>query len=275
VLALEEVAPPPRRGGASRALGFFRPYLFGAASAAYLFAFGWIRARNRGVIVELCRHFGYTYNAREQPAVPLVALDELTDEKIPIDVRAVESVDGNVSDRELIAVCRLVRRSNPTRAFEIGTFDGRTTLNIAANAPAQAIVYTLDLPEDESARSAVPLDARERRYAAKPESGSRFKDSDMKSKIIQLYGDSGKFDFSPHERAIDFVFVDGSHVYEYVINDSLQALRMLKEGHGTIVWHDYSRWDGVTRALNDLRNRHDAFSGLRWVEGTTLALLRR
>jgi hypothetical protein len=274
VLALEDVAPPPRRGGASRAIGFLRPYLFGAGSAAYLFALGWIRPRNRGLIVELSRHFGYTYNVHEQAAVPLVALDELTDETVPIDVRALDSVDGNVSDRELIAICRLVRKARPTLVFEFGTFDGRTTLNIAANAPAQATVYTLDLPADQSDRSAVPLDTRELRYATKPESGARFKGSEMDAKIVQLYGDSGTFDFSPHEGRIDFVFVDGSHVYEYVVNDSLQAVRMLRQGHGTIVWHDYSRWDGVTRALNDLRRRHPAFGGLRWLEGTTLAVLR-
>lgn len=275
MLALEDVAPPPRRRGVSRAVGFLRPYLFGAASAAYLFALGWIRSRNRGLIVELCRHFGYRYNVREQPAVPLVALDELTDETVPIDVRALDSVDGNVSDRELIAICRLVRQSHPSAVFEFGTFDGRTTLNLAANSPANATVYTLDLPASESDRSAVPLHAHELRYAAKSESGSRFKGTEMDSKIAQLYGDSGKFDFSPHEGGIDFVFVDGSHVYEYVINDSLQALRMLREGHGTIVWHDYSRWDGVTLALNNLRLRHMAFGSLRWLEGTTLALLRR
>jgi predicted O-methyltransferase YrrM len=274
VLTLDGVAPPPRRGGAQRAVGFVRPYLFGLVSAAYLFAIGWIRSRNRGFIVQLCRHFGYTYDVRERPVVAMVALDEVTDEKTQIDIRAFDSVDGNVTDRELVALCRLVRESGPRTIFEFGTFDGRTTLNLAANSPAGATVFTLDLPAEESDRSAVPLHSHELRYAMKPESGSRFKGSDLADRIDQLYGDSATIDLSKQAGAIDFVFIDASHVYEYVINDSLKALGMLRDGRGVIVWHDYSRWDGVTRAVNDLRQRHPSFREIRWIEGTTLALLK-
>jgi hypothetical protein len=95
----------------------------------------------------------------------------------------------------------------------------------------------------------------------------------LEQRITQLYGDSGTFAFEPYYDSVDLVFVDASHAYEYVVNDSLHALRMLRGGRGTIVWHDYSRWDGVTGALNDLRERHKSFAGLEWIEGTTLALL--
>ena len=36
----------------------------------------------------------------------------------------------------------------PAGVFELGTFDGLTTLGIAANAPDSARILTLDLPED-------------------------------------------------------------------------------------------------------------------------------
>jgi hypothetical protein len=60
-----------------------------------------------------------------------------------------------------------------------------------------------------------------------------------------------------------------------VINDSLHAMRMLRDGKGVIVWHDYSRWDGVTRALNQLRRLEPFFAELSWIDGTTLAVLKR
>ena len=274
MLALDDVESPLRRGRVGRAVGFVRPYLFGLASAAYLFTVGWIRSRNRGLIVELCRHFGYTYNVRERATVPLIALDAITDENLQIDVRALDSVDGNVTDRELITICRLVRERQPQAMFEFGTFDGRTALNMAANASNESTVYTLDLPPQEVSQSRIALDQQELRYASKPESGGRFRGTDVETRIVQLYGDSGRFDFSPYTSAIDMVFIDGSHVYEYVINDSLHALAMLRNGKGIIIWHDYSTWDGVTRALHDLAERHRSFSSLRRIEGTTLAVLQ-
>jgi hypothetical protein len=73
---------------------------------------------------------------------------------------------------------------------------------------------------------------------------------------------------------MDFVFIDASHTFEYVINDSLVALKLLRESGGTIVWHDYGRWDGVTAALHELRSREPAFRDVVQVAGTTLAVLR-
>ncbi len=216
---------------------------------------------------------GYDYSSREPAELPKVSVSSIATDSSLLDVREIDAVDGNVSERELIAIARIVRNASPLALFELGTFDGRTTLNLAANSPAGAIVDTLDLPRESVDTSVAPIHAHERRYADKPESGARFRDTDMAAKIRQVFGDSGTFDFKPYHDQIDLVFVDASHTYEYVINDSLQALRMLRSGRGTILWHDYSRWDGVTRALNELRRHHPAFRDLSWIEGTTLAYL--
>jgi predicted O-methyltransferase YrrM len=273
LLTLEGGNPPARRGKASRVAGFLRPWAFGAASAAYLFGAGWVKWKNRAAIVELCRHFGYTYDTREPNELPIVPASSVAPSSGLIDVREIDAVEGNVSERELITLCRLVRAANPSELFEFGTFDGRTTLNLAANAPPGARVHTLDLPRSSIGSAAAPIHDHEVRYADKAESGSRYKGSDVAARIEQLYGDSGTYDFSPYYDRMDFVFVDASHTYEYVINDSLHAMRMLRAGKGVIVWHDYSRWDGVTRALNELRRTESFFSGLSWIEGTTLAVL--
>lgn len=231
--------------------------------------------KNRAAIVELCRHFGYSYDTREPTELPQISAIDIAPGNSLLDVREIDAVDGNVSERELITICRLVRATQPREIFELGTFDGRTTLNIAANAPADARVHTLDLPREAMSSVKGQLHDHELRYADKLESGARFAASDLANRIEQLYGDSATFDFTAYYDQIDFVFVDASHAYDYVINDSLHALGMLRGGKGTIIWHDYSRWDGVTRALNELKRKKNEFSTLQWIQGTTLAILRR
>ena len=258
-----------------RTVGFVRPWAFGLGSAAYLFSFGWLKWKNRAAIVELCRHFGYSYDTREPAELPEVAASALFSGAGLLDVREIDAVDGNVSERELVTICRIVRSAQPRTLFELGTFDGRTTLNLAANASPDAEVHTLDLPRESIESAAAPIHAHEVRYADKTRSGGRFSGTDVEHKIRQLYGDTGTFDFTPYHGAVDFVFIDASHTYEYVINDSLHALKMLRGGRGTILWHDYSRWDGVTRALNELRRQHGSFADVVRIEGTTLAYLKR
>ena len=275
MLKAEGLEPPSTKGPVARATSFLKPYLLGAAGSAFLFAAGWIRPKHRAAIVELCHHFGYRHESRAIPELPVVPLTELVPSDSLIDVRAIDAVDGNVSERELISICRLIRAAQPTKLFEIGTFDGRTTLNMAVNAAAGATVHTLDLPKSELPTAASRIHAHEIIYADKARSGERFQGTEAEPSIIQLYGDSGTFDFARYYGTMDVVFIDASHTFDYVVNDSLHAMRMLKPGGGTIVWHDYGRWDGVTAALNQLRRKRSEFQSLVSIAGTTLAVLRR
>lgn len=273
MLTAEDLEAPPTKGAVGRAVSFLRPYLLGAAGSAFLFAAGWTRPKHRAAIVELCHHFGYRHESREPAELPAIPLSQLVPADTTIDVRAIDAVDGNVSERELITICRMMRSIQPAKLFEIGTFDGRTTLNMAVNAAPGAVVHTLDLPRSEIPTAASRIHAHEIVYADKPQSGQRFRGTDAEPSIVQLYGDSGTFDFTPFYGAIDFVFIDASHTFDYVVNDSLHAVRMLNPEGGTIVWHDYGRWDGVTAALNQLRSKRKEFESLVSVEGTTLAML--
>lgn len=192
-------------------------------------------------------------------------------------IRLVESAkaDGNVNLAELGVLAQAAAALPEGRiVVEIGTFDGRTTLNLAVNAPAQTPVFTLDLPPEEAA--AFALAPGERQYVDKPKPGARFRAaappwSAAAGRITQLHGDSATFDWTPYAGKAGLVFVDGSHAYDYVRQDSATAMRLIASG-GVVLWHDYGRWEGVTRTLDELEAERGL--GLRHVRGTSLVLWR-
>jgi len=172
-----------------------------------------------------------------------------------IKVYEPEKANGNIRLSELAIINALATEcEHGTNIFEVGTFDGRTSLNIAFSTPSDCKVYTLDLPPGEISKFS--LASGERHMVDKPRSGARlekYKNSHphVVDKIHQLYGDSGTFDFSPFFNSCSLVFVDGSHSYDYAMADTASAKRLVKKG-GVILWHDYGFWEGVTRALEEI-----------------------
>jgi hypothetical protein len=179
--------------------------------------------------------------------------------------------NGNVRISELAVLSALAADCDDhSLMFEIGTFDGRTTLNLALNGPPQCRVHTLDLPPGTPTR--FPLERGERHMVDKPQPGLRYEKYRAShpaaiERIRQLLGDSACFDYSPYEESCSLVFVDGSHSYDYAVFDSHAAVRMAKPG-GKVVWHDYGIWEGVTRALEELDQREGW--GLRNIRDTSL-----
>src|SRR4029077_12735739 len=88
-----------------------------------------------------------------------------------------------------------------TPIIEIGTFDGRTTLNLAINSAPNVAVVTLDLPKDFTPK--FPMNIGEYKLANKPISGARYRNcasiwTKDAARITQLLGDSATFDWSPY-----------------------------------------------------------------------------
>jgi len=177
--------------------------------------------------------------------------------------------DGNPTAIELFCLGAIVRGSGARSMFEIGTFDGATTLQLALNSPPDAVIYTLDLPADGIDRTRCPLLPQERAYALKPASGARFLGTPVQTKIRQLYGDSAAFSPAPLAGLMDLVVVDGSHAADYVRSDSTLARALARPG-GWIVWHDYGVWPDVTAVLDELAGE---FPLVR-LEATTLVVGR-
>src|SRR5947209_8904661 len=88
-----------------------------------------------------------------------------------IDVRPIRllETEKNTGDVSLAELAVLASAAAATRAgdqiIEIGTFDGRTTLNLAVNAPSKYRILTLDLPPDAAPK--FELAPGERAYVEK------------------------------------------------------------------------------------------------------------
>lgn len=146
---------------------------------------------------------------------------------------------GTLSGRErlfLVVICQII---NAEWVFEIGTFLGDTAWMLAKYLPSKGGVVTLDLPRELSSETeygrreeiddpyVLPY-ATARRYAGTPEA----------ARIMQLWGDSAKFNPGPLAGHFDLVFVDGAHDPEaQIMADSRLAFRLVREG-GWVVWHD-------------------------------------
>jgi predicted O-methyltransferase YrrM len=150
----------------------------------------------------------------------------------------------------------LVRYLQPKRIFEFGTFTGSTSCLLADASDENAVVHTIDLPEDQ-----IPY-ARVRNII-----GTNFIGNDTYKNRIKLHrADSKKFNYCSLKEKFDFIFIDASHEYEDVIMDNKNALNILAP-EGLIVWDDYqSSQSGVVYALNqlsrDLQLVHVAYSRL-------------
>lgn len=195
---------------------------------------------------------------------PIFRLDNFgptLDTQVNFIGRGSMEVIGGTSDAEAWVLAVLAKKSSCM--FEFGTCTGKTSYLWAVNSAPEARITTLTLPPE---------------FASPGDVESRFKsfiysDTPAEMKITQLFGDSLRFDVVGHESRYDLIFVDGSHHYDYVVNDTQKALEMVKPG-GLVLWHDYCgayRNQGVYRALNELSRR----VCLRHIKGSTLVFYRR
>lgn len=195
-----------------------------------------------------------------------------TDAVVIIECR---NAEGNVTLEELAVINGLVKSVRPTRIFEIGTFDGRTALNLAYNSDDDCEIFTLDLPATWNGATQFALGNYDRALAERKECGSRIATSNLtcKNKIQQLYGDSAAFDFGPFHGTVDMVFIDAAHDYRNALNDSQTALKLIGKRKGVIFWHDYKNGCKVVDAIRTFQLQHPDLA-IFHIEGTALAYCR-
>ena len=158
----------------------------------------------------------------------------------------------------------LVSYFKPRTVFEIGTYTGFTAMHFTLNSPESSIVYTLDLPENFQASQDQRLSYDDKlviKLSTENIHRRIFKNTPQEQKIVELFGDSKTFDFSPYYGKIDFIYVDGNHSHDYVQSDTENAMKMLSD-HGVIVWHDYDYiiHRDVFKYLNKLSKEYKIYS---------------
>ena len=130
-------------------VGRFLPkYVYALAASFFLFTVGIFRPRHRFLIFQIAKHFGMQMPMEEEQ-LPLLSLSDVLPGRLDLTLLEPLAEGGNVTMLEVMVIASLAQRAEPPVAFEIGTFDGRTTLNIAANLKPPGKVYTLDLPRAE------------------------------------------------------------------------------------------------------------------------------
>lgn len=212
------------------------------------------------------------YNAR------IVALGEVQSVNITDmvgsvpEVRLVDFVPehGNVTPLELLCLSMMVRAFKPSEVLELGTFNGNTTLQIAANLEHGSHISTLDLPV-----GAKPVGANDEHDAVLIHAASRerprYVDSPYADSVRQFYGNSLEVDFgSLNPTNPGLIFIDAGHSDECVRNDTMKSLKVLAK-RGCVVWHDYTQdWPDVFNYLNELAKQLP----LKHIRGTNLVIYR-
>jgi predicted O-methyltransferase YrrM len=192
---------------------------------------------------------------------PDVPLGEITRREDVVTLLELPSEPYHISEIKLLAITALLVRGDARVVFEIGTADGRTTRNLAANLPPDGRVHTLTLPlsEDPVHRSMQSVRV-----------GHGFLGTPEGARITQLWGDSTRFDYSPYAGSCQLVFIDAGNSEEAVRLNSEAALRLVDRRRGVIVWNDALHF-GTQRALPRL-GRERALP-VHQVRGTGLAIL--
>jgi predicted O-methyltransferase YrrM len=209
---------------------FLPYYLYFIVLLPWLLFIAPLSFRGREVIRIAAARMGFKNRYRgvmEEQDFPLRAVDaeHLGGIDFGMALHNPNSHDGSVTTYEMLILNKLVQRQDPALIVEFGTFDGRTALNFAANAPRAKIV-TID-------------------FAPQPR---LFDGTPLAQNIECKLGDSQVFDTAPYRGKAGFIFVDGGHDAPVVTSDTLKAFEMLAS-NGVIVWHDYRDFKGVQDAI--------------------------
>ena len=164
----------------------------------------------------------------------------------------------------LLVIAQCVKAKN---ILEIGTWDGNTSLNLAANV--DATVVTVDLPPDFVPSSLAYPDVKVN-LTDRGQLGRQLREHPAGQRVRRILGDSAQLDWNQLGPPFDLVFIDGCHDYAYVNSDTKHALTHLQTG-GAIVWHDYGMVEDVSRVVDQVAQTTPAFE-VYAIEGTRLAV---
>lgn len=173
---------------------------------------------------------------------------------------------GSLTLLESAMLLAFVKLMKPQVVFEFGTFMGHTSVFLAKNIDSNALVYTLDIPENDVGTEVFNTKAeqvdnllREQSVSTKAKCIENESD-EVKGKIKRILCNSLDYDTESLKNSVGLVFVDGGHETHIVSSDTMKALEMLTE-QGVIIWHDYNSdvFTDVTNYVNNFAQKHTIF----------------
>ena len=173
----------------------------------------------------------------------------------------------SIDAHELLVLCTIERFLGAKNVLEIGTYDGNTTLNLAANLAPGGRVTTIDLPPNWDNQFVYDVPNSRWNVTNLHNIGIQYQRTPYEERIRQVYGDSARVDFESLTPPFDMVFVDGCHFRDYVRKDTENAFKYLRPG-GVVVWHDYGDIKDVSRVVDEAAQDLTAYV----VRGTRLAV---
>lgn len=163
---------------------------------------------------------------RMSEGLPVLDPSELFGKNYSEDIKIFTFLDGGSLLTDVALLKCLARQFENCRYFEIGTWRGESAVNLADICRE---VFTLNLSEEEMKELGVP--------------GETIAQQDMFSKdndsIVHLKGNSRHYNFAAIAKKFDLIFIDGSHHYEDVKNDTEKVFTHLVHDNSVVVWHDY------------------------------------
>jgi len=204
--------------------------------------------------------------AERLPELPAVGWDDLLPRDIPrLELGRLRQRPGNAELYEISFLSAMLREYSLCPVLEIGTFDGRTTYNLALNLPEDSFVATVNLPEEDLADEWIH--SEQRVY-----SGEAFRGTEVESRIREVIGDSSRMQPGDLPGPFRLIFVDGDHREDGVFADSCLARQVAAaEGRSLIAWHDCDFFD-VRRGIERYREALEPVGPLFQVEATRLVL---
>ena len=121
-----------------------------------------------------------------QPQLETVSLDTILNHQPKIQLTNLNEENWGVTVLELAVISAFITACKPINIFEIGTFVGRTTMNMYLNAEKQTKITTIDLPPQEQ------------NLPDSKAAGEMIRHLVDRGEITLLYGNSLTYDFSPY-----------------------------------------------------------------------------
>jgi hypothetical protein len=190
---------------------------------------------------------------------------------MPLAFSALPYHDGQLPDDQAYILLSILVGFQPEAVLEIGTFFGHTTLHMAENLPG-GIIHTVDLPLDFVSYAPAKWMKTDYHLITAREVGSLFRTHPARQRIKQHLVDSASWDFAEvGEPVPTFFFIDGSHSYDYMRNDSEKCWDLCG-GRGVFLWHDVDEnHGGVVRLLQEWVE--ELGRDVRQIAGTPLGFL--